>query len=167
MKLSQLFIGAFNEPKKLAAFRLLPIGTVFRYVFLFIFMFTAISFTRFLFADEGLFDVSSEIIDFGEAVGVLIYPIAFILQLVISTFYVFIRISIFAYIGTWLLKIMKRRGDFRFMWNTTAIALTVPILLTMIFDFFPAFQTVSFIVTSLVHIGYLVAAIQYYPKSLQ
>lgn len=167
MKLYQLFIASFYEPKKLAAFRLLPIGTIFRYVFLFIFMITTISFTRFVLAEEGLFEVSSDIINFGENVGVLLYPIAFVLQLVISTFYIFIRISIFAYIGTLLLKIMQHRGDFRLMWNTTAIAMTLPILLTMVFDFFPAFKTIGFIITSIVHIGYLLAAIQYYPKLIK
>ena len=76
---------------------------------------------------------------------------AFLLQLVISTFYIFIRISIFAYVGVLFLKLMKRRGEYRQMWRTSAIAMTIPILLTIGLDFFPAMKSYSTVITSIVH----------------
>ena len=164
MKLHQIFKASIHEPKKLAAFRLLKIGKVFRYVFLFVMLFTVISFIRYVMGDAALFETSPELLEQGKLIGGLIYTIAFILQLVISTFYIFLRISIFAYVGVVLLRVMKRRGEYRFMWNTAAIAITVPILVTIILDFFPATSDYSMMITSLIHVGYIAAAAKYYPK---
>lgn len=164
MKLHQIFKASIHEPKKLAAFRLLKIGKVFRYVFLFVLLFTVISFIQYVVGDAVLFEASPELLEQGKLIGGLIYPIAFILQLVISTFYIFIRISVFAYVGIVLLRLMKRRGEYRFMWNTAAIAITVPIIVTIALDIFPATSDYSMIVTSLIHVGYIAAAAKYYPK---
>ena len=164
MKFHQLFKAAIHEPKKLAAFRLLKIGKVFQYVFLFVTLFTVISFIRYLVGDTVLFEASPELMEHGKTVGWIIYPIAFLLQLVISTFYIFLRISIFGYIGVLLLKLLKRRGDYRFMWNTAAIAITVPILMTIVLDFFPVASDYSMVITSMIHTIYIGAAANYYPK---
>lgn len=56
MKFHQLILAGFHEPKKLAAFRLLPIGRVIRFVFFFILLMTLISFFRFVFGDVALFE---------------------------------------------------------------------------------------------------------------
>lgn len=167
MKFHQLFKASIHEPKKLAAFRLLKIGKVFRYVFLFILLFTVISFIRYIAGDAVLFEASPELLEQGKLIGGLIYPIAFILQLVIITFYIFLRISVFAYVGVVLLRLMKRRGEYRFMWNTAAIAMTVPILATIALDFFPIMSDYSMMITSLIHVGYVAAAVKYYPKLAQ
>ena len=74
MKFHQLFKAAIYEPKKLAAFRLLPIGKVFRYVFLFVALFTLISFVRFIASDAVLFESSPELMEHGEKIGWIIYP---------------------------------------------------------------------------------------------
>ena len=164
LKFHQLFKAAIYEPKKLAAFRLLPIGKVFRYVFLFVALFTLISFIRFIASDAVLFESSPELMEHGEKIGWIIYPLAFLLQLVISTFYIFVRIIVFAYAGQLLLKVMKRRGEYRHMWRTSAIAVTVPILLTIIWDFFPFWDQYSTLLTSLAHFAYIATAAKYYPK---
>lgn len=164
MKYHQIFKASLYEFKKLAAFRLLPIGKVFTYVFFFVFLFTTISFTRFLVGDAVLFDASSDLQEHSETIGGLIYPMAFTLQLVISTLYIFIRVSIFAYIGALLLKMMKKRGQYLHIWRTSAIAMTVPILLTIGLDFFPALETSGLILSSSIHLLYIVLAIKYYPK---
>lgn len=88
MKFYQLFIASLYEPKKLAAFRLLPIGKVFKYVFMFIFLLTIISFGRFYLNDELSVEQNPDLIEHGKKIGLLIYPMALLLQLVISTFYV-------------------------------------------------------------------------------
>ncbi|WP_432358590.1 DUF1189 family protein [Sporosarcina sp. UB5] len=165
MKLHQLFSASVRDPKKLAAFRLLPIGRVIRYAFLFILIMTLISFTRFLIGDTDLFETSLEITEYGEAIGALIYPMAFIFQFIIATFYVFVRISIFATIGIWIGKLMRRRVEYRFIWRTTAIAITIPLLLTIFLDFFQVLETSGIILSSLIHIGYLIIALKYYPKA--
>ncbi len=54
MKFHQLVKAAIHEPKKLAAFRLLPIGKVFRYVFIFVALFTLLSFIRYIAGDAAL-----------------------------------------------------------------------------------------------------------------
>jgi len=89
---------------------------------------------------------------------------AFMLQFVISVFYIFIRISIFAYLGALMLRVIKRRGEYLHIWRTAAIAMTVPILLTIGFDFFPIMKNYSLLITSIVHLLYIGAAVKYYPK---
>ncbi|ARJ37410.1 hypothetical protein SporoP8_00090 [Sporosarcina ureae] len=164
MKFHQIFKTSLHEPKKLAAFRMLSIGKVIQYIFVFIFLYTSVSFFQFVIGDHTLFQSSPELAEIGETIGFLIYPIAFVLQLVIITSYLFIRISIFAIIGVLLLKLLRRRGEFRFMWRTAAIAATLPILLTMVFEFVPAMQSSSLWIASLVHLLYVWRAAVYYPK---
>ncbi len=167
MKFHQLFKASIHEPKKLAAFRLLPIGKVFRYVFVFVALFTVLSFIRYITGDAVLFEVSSEQAELGETIGGLVYPMAFLLQLVISTSYIFIRVCLFGYIGIVVLKLLKRRGEYRHMWRTSAIAITIPILLTIGLDFLPSMKSVSTVLTSTIHFAYIAAAAKYYPKMLQ
>ena len=164
MKLHQLFVASFYEPKKLAAFRLLPIGKVFKYIFMFIFLFTIISFSRFYLNDELLFEGNPDLVDHGKKIGLLIYPMALLLQLVISTFYVFIRITIFAYIGSLFLNLRRKRSNYLQIWRTSAFAMTVPMLLTIGFDFFPKLATNGFLITSIIHLIYILTAIKYYPR---
>ncbi len=164
MKFHQLFKASLHEPKKLAAFRLLSIGKVIQYIFVFIFLYTGVSFLQFVIGDNSLFESSPELSEIGDTIGLLIYPMAFVLQLVIITSYLFIRISIFAIIGVLLLKVLHRRGEFRFMWRTAAIAATLPILLTMVFEFIPPAQPYSIWIASLVHLLYVWRAATYYPK---
>ena len=128
MKLHQIFFASFYEPKKLAAFRLLPIGKMFQYVFLFIFLMTFVSFGRSIFDDLNEFEVADEVLEFGSALGALQYPITFVLALTVSTFYIFIRLSIVAAIGLGLLRLTNRRGDFRQIFQTTAFAATCGML---------------------------------------
>lgn len=164
MKFHQIFRASLYEPKKLAAFRLLSVGKVFAYVFLFVTLFTLISFSRYIFGDATLFEETPELKEQAAKIGALIYPMAFLLQLVISTFYIFIRISLFAYIGKFLLNVFKKRGDYLQIWRTSAIAMTVPFLITVTFDFFPSFQNSSLLISSVVHLIYIAAAVKYYPK---
>lgn len=164
MKYHQIFKASLYEFKKMAAFRLLPIGKVFMYIFFFVFLFTAISFSRFIFGDDLLFDASSDLQAHSENIGGLIYPMAFTLQLVLSTFYIFIRVSLFAYIGSLLMKLMKKRGQYLHIWRTSAIAMTLPILITIALDFFSDFKTLGLLISSMIHLLYIILAIRYYPK---
>ncbi len=164
MKFHQLFFASMHEPKKLAAFRLLPIGKVISYVFYFISIMTAISIVRYSVGDVSIFYTSPELQEYIESIGSLIYPVAFFLQLLISTFYIFFRISFFALIGMFLLKLLKKRGEYRHVWRTSAISITVPILLTIVLDFFSSMETYSVWITSSVHVLYILAAVNYYPK---
>lgn len=167
MKNYQLFLASFYEPKKLAAFRLLPIGKVFQYVFLFVILSTIISFIRFLTGDLDLFGASQELVEYAETVGGLLYPMAFVLQLGISTFYLFIRVSFFGLVGLGLLKLLKRRGEYRHMWRTSAISITVPILISLGLDSARLANEFNFFITAAIHIVYLAMAATHYPKQPQ
>lgn len=162
----RIFKSSLYDFKKIANGRMLPIGKTFTYVFLFVCLFTLISFSRFIFGDVALFDMSPELQEQSEKIGVLIYPIAFGLQLVIGVFYIFIRISLFAYIGTWIMKWMKKRGHYLQVWGTAAIAMTVPFMITIVFDFIPEWKSIGLIITSIIHLLYIVKALTYFPKQL-
>ena len=165
MKFHQLFLASLHEPKKLAAFRLLPIGRVIKYAFFFVLLMTLISFSRFLFGDTELFVASPELAEYSETMGGLLYPTALTFQFVIATFYVFVRISLFAAIGLLIGKVIKRRVEYRFLWRTAAISITVPLLVTIAVDFMPSMETFSIWVTSIIHITYISLALKYYPKA--
>lgn len=167
MTFRHLFIASVSAPKKLAAFRLLPIGRVIRYIFYFIITMTLISFIRYLIGDAGLFEASPELETYSQTIGSLLYPIAIVFQFVIATFYVFVRISLFAAFGMLLGMLFRRRVEYRFIWRTTAVAITLPLLLTMILDFFPMTETFSAWLTSIIHISYIAFALKYYPKTVK
>ena len=164
MKIHQLLKASLYEPKKLAAFRILPIGKVFQYIFVFVILSTILSFIRFLLGDIELFGASDELIEYAEEVGGLLYPMAFALQLVISTFYLFIRVSFFGLIGYGLLKLFKRKVEYRHMWRTAAISISVPVLISLVFDFSGVPNKFNFPISSGVHVLYLMKAATYYPK---
>ncbi|WP_036659642.1 DUF1189 family protein [Paenisporosarcina sp. FSL H8-0542] len=160
----QLFLASITSPKKIAAFRLLPIGKVLLYVFLFVTILSILSFIQFT---SGLVDDSSSIvglIDYVEDMEWILYPFAFITQFIMSTLLLFVRISIMAFVGMMILKVWKRRGDYRHVWRTTAFAYTVPTVLSIAFLFTNLSDGWITISTSIVCVIYLVLALKYYPK---
>ena len=48
MSISQLLLASISNPKKIAAFRLLPIGKVIQYVFFFVVILSLLSFVHFI-----------------------------------------------------------------------------------------------------------------------
>lgn len=160
----QLFLASITSPKKIAAFRLLPIGKVLLYVFLFVTILSILSFIQFT---SGLEDDSSSIdglLDYVEDMEWILYPFAFITQFIMSTLLLFVRISIMAFVGMMILKVWKRRGDYRHVWRTTAFAYTVPTVLSIAFLFTNLSDGWIIISTSIVCVIYLVLALKYYPK---
>ncbi|MFP3918811.1 DUF1189 family protein, partial [Lysinibacillus telephonicus] len=130
VKHSQLFIDSLIHPKKLAAYRLLSIGKIIQYVFLLIAVITIFSFIQFI---TGVSENSVELVGLTEYVKDiqwLLYPFALLLLTITSTFLLFIRISLYALVGIVLLKILKRRGEYRHMWRTASLAITWSTLLT-------------------------------------
>jgi len=62
-----------------------------------------------------------------------------------------------------ILNLRKRRGEYRHLWRTTALSVTIPTLLAFILSFWDFGFAVS-LITSLLTILYLYLAIGYYPK---
>ena len=163
VNLFQLLKASIMEPKKQAAVRILPIGKIMRFVFLFILLLTIAAFIEFL---NGLGSVSGDLdglLLYIETNEWLLYPLAFILLFVSTTLYHFIKISLFAWIGMAILKWMKRRGEFRQMWRTASLAVTVPTILSFAASFGVENDWLPLLI-SLLTIGYLYLAVKYYPK---
>lgn len=159
----QMLKASFMEPKKQAAVRILSIGKIMQYVFLFILLLTAVAFAEFL---SGLDQVSGDLdglLLYIEEIEELLYPLAFILLFVTTTIYHFIKISLFAWIGMGILKAMKRRGEYRHLWRTTALSVTFPTLLSIAVGFFTENEWLPLLL-SLLTVVYLFLAIKYYPK---
>ena len=134
VKHSQLFIDSLIHPKKLAAYRLLTIGKTIQYVFLLITVVAIYSFVQFL---SGVSETSFNtqgLTEYVEDIQWLLYPFAFVSSILTSTIVIFIKISIYAFAGVILLKIMHRRGEYRHMWRTAALAITWSTLLTVLFS---------------------------------
>ena len=163
MNLYQLFKASLHSPKKIAAFRLIPIGKVMQYVFIYIFLMTAISFIGFV---NGISEQQQNVeglIEYFSDISWLIYPFAFIFLFVLNTMLIFVRISIFAYLGTLILQLLKRRGEYRHLWRTTLFASTVPMVLSILLAILhwsnDIFQIGIYVVTFV----YLYLSLKYYP----
>nr|WP_251047867.1 DUF1189 family protein [Planococcus sp. ISL-109] len=152
------------EPKKRAAVRIMPIGRIMRFVFLFITLLALASFVEFTL---GIGSSSSELeglLQFIEEIEWLLYPFALVFLFVSTTLYHFIKISVFAAFGLWFLKLMNRRGEYRHMWRTAALAVTVPTLAAYVLSFWSSSLWFS-LVTSLWTLYLLYSAARFYPKA--
>lgn len=164
MTLIQIFLASAASPKKMAAFRLLPIGKVIQFVFIFVSFLSIFSFVHFT---TGFKQDSSSItglFEYIEDMQWILYPFAFIIQFIMSTLLVFVRISILAFVGIMILKIYRRRGEYRHVWRTTAVAYTIPTILSILLLFTGLSDSWITLVTTISCLVYLGLALKYYPK---
>ncbi|ANU28331.1 DUF1189 family protein [Planococcus versutus] len=163
LNIYQLVKASLMEPKKQAAVRIMTIGKIMRFVFIFITVLTVVSFIEWVI---GLNNTSSSIdglVEFVEEIEWLLYPFGFIFLFVSTTIYHFLKISLFALIGLVMLNARNRRGEYRHLWRTAALSVTFPTLLAFVLSYFNLGFGVTF-ATSLLTILYLYSAIGYYPK---
>lgn len=163
MRLFQIFTASLHSPKKIAAFRLIPIGKVMQYIFSFIFIITTISFVFFV---NGLTEQQSSLdgfVEYFSNIQWLLYPFAFFFLFCLNTFILFVRISIFAYIGTFIVYLLKRKGEYRHLWRSTLFASTVPILISIIISLFQWTNGYLQLIIYLLTLVYLFLACKYYP----
>lgn len=100
-----------------------------------------------------------------KGIGPLLYPAAFVLQFLISTFYFYIKASVFALAGMGIIRIRKRRGEYRHLWRTSAIAMTVPTLLLLANDLSGGFIPYATVGSWVIALVYIWLAAGYYPKN--
>lgn len=163
MNLLQLFKASLMEPKKQAAVRILGIGKIMQYAFAFIALLTIVSFVELV---SGLGDTVSDVeglMEFVKEIEWLLYPFALIFLFVSTTFYHFVKISFFAMLGVGLVRLKKKKGEYRHLWRTTALAVTIPTLISFVLSFFVSSLWIS-AATSLLTLVYLHLATNYYPK---
>ncbi|KOO52156.1 DUF1189 family protein [Viridibacillus arvi] len=162
----QLFLDSILHPKKLAAYRMLPIGKLIQYVFILITFITVVSFIQFLTGVGSSVDTSQleGLKEYLDDIKWLIYPFAFVLLFTISTFLTFLRISIYGFIGSILLKMMGHRGEYRHIWRTTALATTLSTILTTLLSFTSLNGTVMTLISMVIIVAYIASAITKYPK---
>lgn len=165
MKLNiyQLFKASLMEPKKQAAVRILSIGKMMRFVFLFILLLTIVAFIEFVISLDNVSGDLEGLLVYIEEIEWLLYPLAFVLLFVSTTLYHFIKISLFAWIGMGILKARKRRGEYRHLWRTAALSVTFPTILSFAVGFFTESEWLPLLI-SLFTLVYLYLAIKYYPK---
>jgi hypothetical protein len=104
------------------------------------------------------------LLDYVENMEWILYPFAFIIQFIMTTLLLFVRISLMAFGGMLILKLLKRRGDYRHVWRTTAFAYTSPTILSIFFLYIGVSDGWIFIVTTVICIIYLALALKYYPQ---
>ncbi|MFJ5768602.1 DUF1189 family protein [Psychrobacillus sp. NPDC093180] len=163
MNLYQIFKASLHSPKKIAAFRLIPIGKVMQYIFIYIFIMTVISF---IFFTNGISDQQTSmegLLEYFSEIQWLLYPFAFLFLFVFNTLIIFVQISIFAYIGTIILYLRKRKGEYRHIWRTTLFASTVPMLIAIMATLLQWTSSYVQIAIYLISFIYLVFATKYYP----
>ncbi|PUB12563.1 DUF1189 family protein [Paenisporosarcina sp. OV554] len=164
MSISQLLLASISNPKKIAAFRLLPIGKVIQYVFFFVVILSLLSFVHFITGFKTDSTSIDGLLDYVENMEWILYPFAFIIQFIMTTLLLFVRISLMAFGGMLILKLLKRRGDYRHVWRTTAFAYTSPTILSIFLLYIGVSDGWIFIVTTVICMIYLALALKYYPQ---
>ena len=164
MSLMQIFLASINHPKKIAAFRLLPIGKVLQYVFIFVAILSLQSFVHFSTGFKQDSATTTGLLEYIDNMQWILYPFAFIIQFIMSTLLLFVRISLMAFVGLLILKLYKRRGDYRHVWRSTAIAYTVPTLISIILLYVGFSEGWITSITTIGCLIYLIFVLKYYPK---
>lgn len=163
MSLFQLFKSSLHSPKKMAAFRLIPIGKVMQYIFSYIFIMSIISFIYFINGISEQQETMEGLLEYFSKIQWLLYPFSFLFLFVLNTLFIFVRISIFAYIGSFILFIRKRKGEYRHIWRTTLFASTIPMLLSIIFAIFHFSNNYIQLVIYTLSLVIIVLTTKYYP----
>jgi amino acid transporter len=163
VNLFQLFKASLMEPKKQAAVRILTIGKILRYVFAFILFMVLVSFVELAFGLSNTATDTEALLQYIEEIEWLLYPFALVFLFVTTTLYHFAKISIFAFVALGLLRFRKRRGEYRHVWRTAALSVTVPTLISFAASFFTVNLWVT-AATNILTVVYLYLAIGYYPK---
>lgn len=163
MKHSQLFIDSLIHPKKLAAYRLLPIGKVIQYVFLLITAVTIFSFGQFLTGVSPQAIQIKGLEDYIENIKWLLYPTSFIILFLFTTLLTFLQISLCAVGAQLFLILFKKKGEYRHVWRTSAFAITWSIIFSIIFELTPISKTIAILLANLVTMTLLFIAIKKYP----
>ncbi|WP_144511099.1 DUF1189 family protein [Bacillus sp. FJAT-22090] len=163
MNLLQLFRASLHSPKKIAAFRLIPIGKVMQYIFSYILIMTIISFVLFTNGMSGQQTSMEGLLEYFEKIQWLLYPFAFVFLFVFNTLLIFVRVSIFAYVGILILSVRKRKGEYRHIWRTTLFASTVPMLLSIVAALLSWSNSYLQLAIYVITLVYLILATKYYP----
>lgn len=163
MNLLQLFKASLHSPKKIAAFRLIPIGKVMQYIFIYILVITSISFVQFINGISIQQANMEGLLEYFQEIQWLLYPFSFIFLFVLNTLLIFVRISIFAYVGVIILSLLKRKGEYRHLWRSTLFASTIPMLISVVVAFFNISTGYIQFFIYFVTLVYLFLACKYYP----
>ncbi|MTD29969.1 DUF1189 family protein [Planomicrobium sp. YIM 101495] len=163
MNFFQLLKASLMEPKKQAAARILPIGRVLRFVFIVIAILTVLSFVELVGSLQQTADDMSGLLDYINEIEWILYPFSLLSLFVSTTLYQFILISVYAFAGMAFLKMRKKRGEYRHMWRTTSLAVTVPSFLAFFYSFTGGPGAIGILI-SLLTVLYLYVAAGYYPN---
>lgn len=147
----------------MAAFRLIPIGKVMQYIFSYILIMSIISFVFFMNGISDQQQTMEGLLEYFSEIQWLLYPFAFLFLFVLNTLFIFVRISIFAYIGSFILVLRNRKGEFRHIWRTALFASTIPMLLSIIFAILQFSSNYLQLVIYVISLLILILATKYYP----
>lgn len=164
MSLFQLFTDSLTNPKKLASYRVLSVGKVLQYTFLFITLLTVFSFGQFIGSVTTKFEQSPDFLVHIENNKWIIYPFGFILLFITMTSIQFLKISIYAFVGLLLLKSMNRRGEYRHLWRTAAFAITWSTVISILFTLLALPDGAATLIGLFMTMLFIIMAIRHYPK---
>lgn len=159
----QLFIHSLIYPKKLAAFRILPIGKVIQYTFLLVALMTAFSFGQFVKSGISSIQLYEEIQNYTEDLEWLIYIISIVFSFIMNTLLLYAKISAYAYVGLLIGKSMNRKLEYRHIWRTAAFAITWEVFLSILFTSISLSNIVSNIVVIFITMGIIIISLTKYP----
>lgn len=159
----QLFIHSLIHPKKLAAFRILPIGKVIQYTFLLVAISTVFSFGQFIQNGISSIQLYEEIRYYAENLVWLIYIISIVFSFIMNTLILYAKISIYGYVGLLIAKSMNRKLEYRHIWRTAAFAITWEVLLSIVFTALHLNNILANLLCIFITMGIIIMALTKYP----
>lgn len=159
----QLFKHSLISPKKLAAFRILPVGKVIQYTFVLVIIMTAFSFGQFIQSGISSIQLYEEIQSYAADLKWLIYILSVIFSFIMNTLLLYAKISVYAYVGLLLGKSMNRKLEYRHLWRTAAFAITWEVLLSILLTSLSINNIVSTILTIFITMSFIIIALTKYP----
>ncbi|MFC3041062.1 DUF1189 family protein [Virgibacillus xinjiangensis] len=153
----QAFINSIKLPNKKAIFQLNRIGMDITVVYMFLFLFLASlpSLVDQITSTGGLGDEMNLVLKF------IYFFIFYYLPLVIIFF---MLLSVMAYLGTLIAKMLGRKLRFSILWKMSAYTTTLPLLLYTALAFFVPIHDLYLVLAALFTIGLLGRVITVYPK---
>lgn len=159
MKFWMIFMESFKLPNKRALFKLNRVGMDIVVIYLFILLFL-VSIPSFIQQITGT-SSSGYINDLNLFFQIIYFFIFYYLPINVI---VFLLLSLVAYIGLGITKIMKRKLRFAILWKMSAFSITVPFVIYRFIALFIPLNNTFLLIAVLYIFTLLIIMISIYPK---
>ena len=178
MPLYKQFFKSLHSPKHIAAFRLQGIGKTIQYLFALAFLMSLPAFIAVILYMAAGNSAAKETVEemlplltinqeTTQQNAFIVVPAALFLYYILLSFMLFLKASVFAGAGLFMVSVLKKRGEYRHLFRMAAYALSLPAFLTTLTELahwtFPYVYAVDWLLIAVM----LFLSIRYLPGALK